>query len=293
MPSPDMLPNGRSFPSAAAPPLDDVLKRARLRRTRRAGVFAAVVVVAAAGVTIAFVPHGASDSLHSVTPAVHRQSASPAPHTVTAHLPRKAQTAVMQARQRAASQRATHLAAVAHPKASRADQSVMRQPAVTHDPSTRATRIVGPAHRMTRFKATHGCNGSGPVTATGWCSYYSGATGGTAGHTVTLATSVCRLPGQSTGVLQSSTGYQADFDAGRRAYPPVWTWSHGRAFTKAPTSIRVPAGACVEWYVSWRIVNDAGRPLKPGTYYLDATPQMGSTGAASAGAFNPRTFVVR
>src|SRR5206468_1165535 len=135
MPSPDLLPRGRTLTTAAPPPLDDVLAGARRRRRRQAGaVGAAVLAVAGSGVIV-----------------LAQGSLGP---------------------------------------------------------------VVGPNHRMTAYDPARPCNGSGPSPATGWCSYYVGATAGRVGQSVVLATNVCRLPGQGAGVLQSTTGQQADFSVG-------------------------------------------------------------------------------
>lgn len=292
MPSPDLLPKGRSFPSAVAPPLDDVLRRAKFRRARRVGVIAGVAAVATAGAAFAFVPRGASDSLHTVTPTLpgHTTSPAPAAHRMTVHVVRTVPDHGKTHHGAGAS--ATHGVTTTTPHGSDVGTTRSIQPGA-RDRGTAVQDTVGPPHRMTKFDASMGCTGNGPNPTTGWCSYYSGALSGAAGRAVVLATSVCRLPGQSTGVLYGN-GHEADFAVGESAYPPRWRWKHGRTFSKAPTSIRVPAGQCVEWYVTWRVVNNAGRPLPSGKYYLDAFPNMQpAQGYAAAGTERPVDFTVR
>ena len=291
MPSPDLLPKGRSFPSVVAPPLDSVLNRARRRRARQAGAISVLAVAAAVAVALVFVPHGSSQSLDVVTPAVPDRTSSPAAHLPAVRVVPRAPTAPKAATSDGSA--ATQPVTAAQHSATAGTTSHASQSTTESAPAF-ATPIVGPAHRMTRYDPSRPCAGNGPNATTGWCSYYDGATSGSAGQSVTLATAVCRLPGQGTGVLTSSNGRQADFAVGKNAYPSVWTWSHGRRFTKTSTSISVPTGTCVEWFVSWRVVNNAGEPLTAGRYYLDASPDMWSaTGSASAGTQNPITFTVR
>lgn len=295
MPSPDLLPKGRSFPSVVAPPLEDVLNGARHRRARNAAVVGVVAAAAVAATTFAFVPHGSSQSMDVVTPTMPDHSASPRP-----------------------AERVSPPAAVVHRRAhdmntSKTDGTVIRQNATssaerTHgttatvpadtqpDPTagTTVTRTVGPPHRTTRFDPTQPCDGSGPTVAQGWCSYYTGATAGTAGTTVTLSTAVCRLPGQGAASLVSRTGREADFAVGKQAYSPVWRWGHDRTFEQSSSTIRVAPGTCVEWYVAWRVVDNAGDPLAPGRYYLDASPRVRPADQPASGyASSPGKFTVR
>ena len=294
MPSPDLLPKGRSFPSAAVPPLDDVLKGARRRRTRQAGLVGAVAAAAVAAATIAFVPHGSSDSLRSVTPTVPGHTTSPSP---AGHAPSIGVVRTVPSRPK------VHRV-VAGPVGQSTAKTKHQPPgngslyppsqSTASDQATTVKGTVGPPHRMTKFDATQGCTGGGPSPTLGWCSYYDGATSGKAGRTVTLATAVCRLPGQGVATLTSRTGRQAHFDVGRPTYPPSWNWAHGRTFAQTKTSIDVAPGTCVEWYVSWRIVDNAGQLLKPGKYYLDAWTTMRPASApAYAGTERPPTFTVR
>lgn len=295
MPSPDLLPKGRSFPSVVAPPLDDVLKGARHRRARHAAVVGVVAAAAVAATTFAFVPRGSSQSMDTVTPARPDQSASPRP---AAHVPppvaehrrlHDAKTSTSNADAAATHQDATGSAAHTHGMTT-APSEAQGDPTV----GTSVQRTVGPPHRTTRYDPTQPCDGSGPTVAQGWCSYYTGATAGAAGKTVTLATAVCRLPGQGGATLTSPTGRQADFAVGKQSYPPVWRWGHGRRFDQSASSIRVAAGTCVEWYVTWQVVDNAGNPLTPGRYYLDAFPRVRPADQPATGyASSPATFTVR
>ena len=295
MPSPDLLPKGRSFPAAVAPPLDDVLSRARRRRTRRAGVVGGVTLAVVAAVAVAVVPHGSSQSMDVVTPTVSDHSIAPSP-SPSAHAPdvavaRRAPADTTAKTTRHVTGTQTTTATTQRVAGSAPSQTA---PSAAPDQGTAVRRTVGPPHRTTAYHPTQPCTGSGPTAAQGWCSYYSGATAGSAGQTVTLATSMCRLPGQGAGTLVSRTGRQADFAVGKQAYPPVWRWSHGRSFTQSTTSIRLAAGTCVEWFVSWRVVDNTGKPLAPGTYYLDAAPRVHPASApGSAYASKPGSFTVR
>jgi len=294
MPSPDLLPKGRSFPSVVVPSLDDVLKGARRRRTRQAGMVGVVAAAAVAAATIALVPHGSSDSLHSVTPTVggnHSVSAPPAAHNSSTAAVRSG-PAQVKVHRVAAEPLSPPAAKTKHQPPG--NTTLYPKQSKTSDRATSVQGTVGPPHRITKFDATKGCTGTGPSPGEGWCSYYVGPTTGTAGHAVTLATAVCRLPGETTGLLRSRTGRQANFDVGKTAYRPVWRWSHGRTFSTSSTSMRVAAGTCVEWYVSWRVVDNAGQLLKPGQYYLDAWALMWDPNSpASAGTSSPITFTVR
>jgi hypothetical protein len=155
--------------------------------------------------------------------------------------------------------------------------------APTHQP--RGTE-VGPPHTATAYDATKGCTGDGPVAAQGWCSYYDGAVSGKTGQPVELAAVVCRLPGQAPHPLQVESGLQADFslspvDEGTA----LWTWSRGHRFSSYGTTFSLTAGGCLRWYVTWKVVDDAGRPLLPGLYHLMARPYAHEAGSIQAQAF--------
>jgi hypothetical protein len=137
---------------------------------------------------------------------------------------------------------------------------------------TSAGGEVGPPHMMTAYDPSRGCTGYAPVQPTGWCGYYDGAKTGRAGQHVELAETLCRLPGQGTGQLQTDNGEQAKFSVSDRDGYLKWQWSRGRHFSKAGTTFDVPAGTCVRWYVGWNVVDNAGRSLTPGAYTVDATP---------------------
>lgn len=152
---------------------------------------------------------------------------------------------------------------------------------------------VGPPHTLVAYDPSRPCAGSGPTPATGWCSYYTGATSGPGGATVALSTAVCRLPGLPGATLVADDGRQADFAVGVRGYDAAWTWSGGRSFSGTTSSIDVPGGTCVQWSVSWAVVDDAGKPLAPGSYYLSATPLMEPSDLpATADVDQPQTFTV-
>jgi len=293
MPSPDLLPRGRSFPSAAAPALDDVLKGARRRRTRHAGMVGVVAAAAVAAATFAFVPHGSPDSLHAVTPTLpgHTTPPSPAAHVPSVDVVR---SVPRHPKSHGVVGRSQHH--VATPGYQPPANGTLQQPRSSDgsDVATTARNTVGPPHRWTKFDPTKGCGGTGPAVSEGWCSYYDGSKSGVPGRTVTLATDICRLPGQGTGTLVSRNGRQADFDVGVKTFRPLWRWSRGRTFSQPKTSLRVAAGTCVEWYVSWRIVDNSGQPLKRGSYYLDATPLVWDPSVqASTSTQNPIAFTVR
>ena len=293
MPSPDLLPKGRSFPSVGTPPLDDVLKGARRRRTRHAGMVGVAAAAAVTAATIAFVPHGSSDSLRTVTPTLpgHTTAPSRADHVPSVDVVQTAPQHTKVHRQTGGS--TAHQ--VTTPGYQPPGNGTLQQPASSDgsDQATPTRGVVGPPHRVVKFDPTKGCGGTGPAAANGWCSYYAGSKAGHGGQAVTLATDVCRLPGQSIGTLVSSHGRQADFDAGKQTFRPLWRWSRGRTFSQPKTSVRVAPGTCVEWYVSWRVVDNAGQPLKRGSYYLDATPLVWDpTAPATAGTQNPIAFTV-
>jgi hypothetical protein len=130
-------------------------------------------------------------------------------------------------------------------------------------------REVGPPHTVTAYDPTRGCTGDGPVVAQGWCSYYDGAMSGHAGIPVELAATVCRLPGQGAHTLEVDTGEQAEFGASTQD-STVWTWSRGHHFSSYGTTFNLQAGTCLRWHVSWKVVDDSGRPLAPGVYSLMA-----------------------
>ena len=282
MPDPDLIPRGRAFPAAEAPNLDAVLTGARRRRRVRAGVVGAVAGSGALVAVLLALPGASTSSLKTVTPAVGQTPPAGQHHAPAGGQPSKPPVI-------ASAPAGTRTAGPTGNAGVRAAST-----APTSKPATTSQRpIVGPPHRTTSYDASKSCNGTGPTPATGWCSYYNGATAGRAGHSVVLATDVCRLPGQAAAVLTSDDGQQADFSAfANRAYPSQWTWSHGRKFASAGTSITVAPGSCVEWFVSWRVVDDKGRPLAAGTYGLAATPLSSPKGNASASVQNNAYFTV-
>jgi hypothetical protein len=283
MPSPDLLPKGRTFPTVSPPALDVVVDKAVRRRRVRAVAVGTVCAGVSVIAGLLLTTGTSANSLKVVTPAVGpsasaRPSVAPTLEAIggdpSAHPP--------QHRQPPAGTQ-PYAVAAATPSG----------PSGQAPPLREGPGIIGPPHRMVRYDATRGCNGTGPTAASGWCSYYDGATSGTAGQVVELATAVCRLPSAGSGTLVADDGRQADFDVGVDAYPASWTWSHAERFARGTTSVAVAAGSCVEWYVTWNVADDAGRPLHAGTYYLDATPLAQPSNAnASATAYNPQRFTV-
>jgi hypothetical protein len=168
------------------------------------------------------------------------------------------------------------------------------EPTVQPSPTTAPVlgSEVGPPHEETAYDATRGCNGTGPTATNGWCSYYDGDTTAKSGTSATIATAVCRLPGQPTATLTFANGQQADFDLGPKTYPAVWTWSKGRRFAASSPPITLAAGRCVRWFVTWGVQDDHGTPLPPGSYYLDASPMEDRQPGAYVDTVNPVTFTV-
>lgn len=281
MPNPDLLPTGRSFPTAPPPPLDGIVNRARRRRRIRAGVAGGLSAGVAVVAVLLLTPGASPGSLKVVTPAVGPTASSSASPT-----PSRGTVGSAQRPSSKAPASSVHPGTVAATGAS--------APAAQQSPPPEGPAVIGPPHRVVSYDPSRGCNGSGPTAANGWCSYYDGVTSGTSGRTVELATAVCRLPSAGAGTLVSDDGREADFDVGVARYPASWTWSHGYRFVPGSRSLTVAAGSCIEWYVSWNVVDDAGHPLRPGTYYLDATPlAQDPNTTASAVADNPAQFTVR
>jgi hypothetical protein len=282
MPDFDLIPRGRTLAPGTAPPLDSVLRGARRRRRVRAS---AVGVVAGASAIVAVLlaaPGPSSGSLKSVTPAIKPAPPSGQHRTPASAAPTTAHATTGQSSRSASGGSAGGGAAIAGSPATRSGAAS----------GANAKGIVGPPHRMTSYDASRACNGTGPTPALGWCSYYTGATSGSAGQSVLIATDVCRLPGQSSAQLTSDNGQQAEFSVGPSAYPSLWTWSHGRRFTSTGTSITVAPGECVEWFVTWRVVEDDGRPMPAGTYDLITDPLSTPTGDNGAYVTARQKFTV-
>ena len=168
-----------------------------------------------------------------------------------------------------------------------------RAPAVRVSPGMAAAGTeVGPPHEETPYDATRGCNGTGPTAANGWCSYYDGVTTAKSGTSASIATVVCRLPGQATATLTFANGQQAEFDVGPKAYPSVWTWSKGRHFATSSKPVALGAGRCIRWFITWGVRDDHGTPLPPGSYSLDASPMENQQSRTYLNASNPVTFTV-
>jgi hypothetical protein len=268
MPDLDLLPPGHGMRTAPHPPagLGDVLTRATRRRRRQAGALATGVAAACAALlAVTMTAGGGVDSL-GVTPAHPGLGVVPsnAPQVAGADAP----SSVADAPAGSAPQ-------------SNARGSITQQPAAAQERQREAVAAaggqqpmaggeVGPAHTTTTYDPSRGCAGDAPVTPAGWCGYYDGATTGRAGQPVELAETVCRLAGQGDGDLRTDNGQQAEFSATSQDAYLKWEWSKGHRFSKAGTTFHVAAGTCLRWKVSWRVVDNAGRPLAPGAYSLDA-----------------------
>jgi hypothetical protein len=147
--------------------------------------------------------------------------------------------------------------------------AALAAPAADAKQSHRPGTEVGPPHTVTAYDPSHPCGTDGPLVAFGWCSYYDGALTGRGGEAVELAATVCRLPGQGAHTLQVDSGQHAEFMVGDRG-SPAWTWAKGHNFSPYGDSFNVEPGRCLRWHVTWRVVDDTGRPLAPGTYDLIA-----------------------
>jgi hypothetical protein len=271
MPDQDLLPRGRVLHPAPQPPagLGDVLARAgRRRRHQQAGMLATVAAACAAVFAVTMATGGAVDSLREM-PATHTG------HDVPLEAPRVLAPDI--------SGPATVVGSVG--SAGQQQDDSARQPATSperQDPVTSGSNAtaqqntsggeVGPPHSITAYKPSRGCTGAGPVAPTGWCGYYDGATSGHPGQRVELAETLCRLPGQGAGTLETDNGQQAEFSVVDKDAYTRWLWSKGHRFSKKGTAFSVAAGTCVRWHVRWNVSDAAGRPLAAGAYSLGATP---------------------
>jgi hypothetical protein len=274
MPDLELLPPGHALRAAPRPPagLGEVLARAtRRRRRQRTGALATGAAACAAVLAFSMTTSGAVDSL-GVTPAHQGEGGVP---VVSAPTP--ATTAAQ------TDQNALSVGGDAHPNiAARSGEVGTRSgaaqghdlPAAAAAQQTKPDGEVGPPHTISSYDASRGCTGAGPLATDGWCGYYDGAVTGHAGQRVELAETLCRLPGRGAGALLSDTGQQAEFSATSKEAYTVWRWSTGHRFSKRGTSITVPEGSCVRWHVSWKVVDNAGRPLPPGPYDLGAKPHV-------------------
>jgi hypothetical protein len=141
---------------------------------------------------------------------------------------------------------------------------------------------VGPPSQRVAARAARACDGYGPSPAQGWCSYYDGDVEAESGGQAVLAAAVCRLAGQGPGRLTTSSGEQAAFAVGEDAQPARWTWRHGRRFSPRGTTLTVPPGECVRWFVTWDLRGNDGQALPPGDYYLEAQPLVSAGATTSA-----------
>ncbi|MDT7550840.1 MAG: Intracellular proteinase inhibitor [Actinomycetota bacterium] len=277
MPDQDLLPRGHTMMRAPAPPagLGDVLMRAgRRRRRQQAGAVATGAAACLAVLAFTMAGGGAVDSLRETpaTPTGHGVAPAQTPRVPgpEAAVPAGVDGAVGPVAGPALDGTGAQRAAAQ----SRQDKARAAAAAQHNSPGGE----VGPPHTVVPYDASRGCGANGPTVVMGWCSYYDGATTGTAGQRVDLAEALCRVPGQGTGTLESDNGQQADFSVFTKDNYSMWTWSKGHRFSKQRTTIQVPAGSCVRWAVVWSVRDDAGRPLARGAYQLDAASSMGPPG---------------
>jgi hypothetical protein len=292
MPDRDLMPPGRSFGPEITPPggLEPVLGRARARRRAKAAAGSAMggVAVVLAALVVSGGP--SSDALRVTTPA---SSGSPAVQPQPDPSQSQQPAAVEQARAEAQARASAMASAAASARAIAASLRPSPRPTASPSPvpDSAAGTEVGPPYSITSYDATRKCDGTGPTAAQGWCSYYDGALSGRGGTAVELGSAVCRLPGQGTGTLYFDSGQQAEFDVGVDTYPASWTWSRGHHFRASGSTLTVAAGSCVRWHVSWDVVDDAGKPLAPGSYYLDARPYA-TAGSAYVTTVSGEKFTV-
>ena len=289
MPDLDLMPPGHVLHAAPRPPagLGDVLARAgRRRRRQRTGVVATGAAACAAVLAFSMAGGGTVDSL-GVTPA--HGGDGPAAHVgVEQEAPASDTTDVTQGD---AGSRSGSRAEAQRPAAITGGVPRPQQPAAVASAPKPAGGEVGPPHTTTAYDATRNCDGDGPTPATGWCSYYDGATSGRPGQRVELAASICRLPGHATGRLTSDTGEQAGF-AVSRGGAVRWRWGDGHTFRNASSTIVVTSGTCVRWHVSWTVTDRAGQPLPAGSYSLTARPYVADGNTTVIGNLGNVTFTV-
>ncbi|MDT7569829.1 MAG: Intracellular proteinase inhibitor [Actinomycetota bacterium] len=295
MPDHDLLPSGHELRAAPRPPagLGEVLARAtRRRRRQQAGALATTAAACAAVFAFTMVSGGAVDSL-GVTPATQNGHGvlpqDTAPRVSGPDAPGAAAVDGSIGTAPAPDRRSRSEQVAAQRKQEQANAAVTQQHAS-------AGGEVGPPHTMTAYKASSGCSGTWSNAAEGWCGYYDGSISGPAGTRVELAETLCRLPGRGKGTLLSDDGQQAEFAVIDQNAYEKWKWSTGHRFARRGTSITVPDGSCVRWFVSWNVVDAHGRPLPRGAYNLSAKPDMypsEATGPAWVGVdANPVTFTV-
>lgn len=291
MPDRDLIPSGRSLDSAppAASGLDGVLTRARTRRRAKLGALggASTAVLIVAAVLVG--GNGGVDALRLTNPA-HQPGGTSRPSAGPTSTGRTV----------AEGTQAAKAGGPAGPSVSTVMATPPASTTTTPDPAVSASAApgsaqgleVGPDHSVTSYDATRGCVGDGPAPGQGWCSYYDGATAGRSGQQVELAASICRVTGQGDGELTASSGEQADFYIASNGLE-AWSWSHGRQFATAGTTLKVAAGTCVRWHVTWDVVDNAGQPLAPGSYDFTARPAVRAAGEVYVGQnTNKLTFTV-
>lgn len=93
-----------------------------------------------------------------------------------------------------------------------------------------------------------------------------------AGQPVTLAMWVCRHSGLLSETVSYPTRQEGEFVVRSGDMGHVWRWSRGYDFPAQPHTRTFDGGHCYRWTVDWNGVDAAGRPLPPGTYYLEVRP---------------------
>lgn len=113
------------------------------------------------------------------------------------------------------------------------------------DTATCATRAVG--------EPTPEWCGSGDTD--GW---------GTGGHPIKAT--LCRDAQAGGGVLNFPSRLEADFVVFAADGREVWRWSKTRELSGPAHRKDVRAGSCLTWGIQWNEIDQAGRPVPPGTY---------------------------
>jgi hypothetical protein len=107
----------------------------------------------------------------------------------------------------------------------------------------------------------------GPATSTSVFSLGSVDAPGERGEPFVAALGVCNK-GTASGTLVYDSEQEVELTLATDDRRPVYTWSTHQTFGPVPHSEQVGADDCAVWVWRLRFVDDDGRPLPPGEYWL-------------------------
>ncbi|HWL36518.1 MAG TPA: hypothetical protein VNQ77_10005 [Frankiaceae bacterium] len=270
-----MTPNdplaGLHGPRRTAPPggADRVITagRRRLHRRRTAGTAAGLSVAVVGGT---FVVSGGSGDPNSLTPA----APTSLPATTVTGVPSPVPPNALPSRGQRTPAEASPEQPTPEPSEYQGEgpPTVEPQPEpAPGSPSRQWVGVVPPEPRVAHGNDPAACSDpeANKAPTTGFCTILHGPKEVTPGSVVSLAFSLCRLPGVPAKDVTFESQYESTLkvsaltgDENRE----VWAWAHPEDFAPDRHTVRFEPGDCREWSVEWAGQDASGYALEPGSY---------------------------